>query len=238
MTKLIRQGGFTLAAVAAAGAVALASWRPEPARAQGRPDAQTIAAWVQSFYDQTTTMSADFVQRYTNRVYDRVDTSRGRVRFKKPGMMRFDYAEPNGKIVVSDGDHLTVYEPPDEGQRRGQYYRQPISQAQLPAAFSFLTGRGRLAQDFTFRRLDASRLGYDDGQVLELRPRRPTPHYSRVLLFVDDDAQRRGVVHRVLIVDPSNNRNRFDFRNQRLDRNIADSVFAWRPPGNARRVEP
>jgi outer membrane lipoprotein carrier protein len=183
-------------------------------------------------------MSARFVQRYVNRVYQRTDVSRGRVRFKKPGRMRFDYDEPNGKVIVSDGERLTVYEPPDPGQRRGQYYRQAIGDAQLPAALSFLTGTGRLDEDFTFRLLDASALGYEDGQVLELRSRRPTPHYSRILLYVDDDRQRRGVVHRVLIVDQSNNRNRFDFIDQRFNRDLADSVFAWRPPSNARRIQP
>lgn len=205
---------------------------------QGQPDSATVAAWVQGFYDQTRTMSARFVQRYVNRVYQRTDVSRGRVSFKKPGKMRFDYDRPNGKVIVSDGDQLTVYEPPDQGQSRGQYYRQPISDAQLPAALSFLTGTGRLDEDFRFRLLDAGRLGYQEGQVLELRSRRPTPHYSRILLYVDDDPQRRGVVHRVLIVDPSGNRNRFDFLEQRFNRALQDSLFAWRPPANARRIQP
>jgi outer membrane lipoprotein carrier protein len=222
----------------AAGALLLASGRPERAAAQEQPDAATVAAWVQAFYDQTTTMSARFVQRYVNRVYQRTDVSRGRVRFEKPGKMRFDYDEPNGKVLVSDGQRLTVYEPPDPGQQRGQYYQQPIEDAQLPAALSFLTGTGRLDEDFTFRLLDAEALGYGEGQVLELRSRRPTPHYSRILLYVDDDPQRRGVVHRVLIIDQSQNRNRFDFLEQRFNRSIPDSVFRYRPPRGARRIQP
>ena len=225
-------------ALAAAMAALAASSGSAPASAQQRPNATTVAAWVQAFYDQTRSMSADFEQRYHHRIHDRRTTSRGRVRFKKPGRMRFDYADPNGKVVVTDGTELTVYEPPDAGQSRGQYYQQPMSQAQLPDALSFLTGTGRLAQDFRFRLLDASALGYAEGQVLELRPRRPTAQYSRVLLFVDDDAARRGVVHRVIIVDQSNNTNRFDFRNQRFNTNVQDSVFQYRPPGNARRIQP
>lgn len=219
-------------------AVVLAAAAVRPARAQEEPEAATVAAWVQTFYDQTRTMSARFVQRYVNRVYQRTDTSRGRVRFRKPGMMRFDYDQPNGKVIVSDGRQLLVYEPPDEGSRRGQYYQQPIGDAQLPAALSFLTGTGRLDEDFRFRRLDAARLGYRAGEVLELRPRRPTPHYTRIVLFVDDDPQRRGVVHRIIIIDHANNRNRFDFIDQQLNRRVPESVFGWRPPGNARRVQP
>ena len=216
------------------------SWTGAPpvAAQDDAPDAATVAAWVQGFYDQTRSMSARFVQRYVNRVYQRTDVSRGQVRFRKPGRMRFDYDEPNGKVIVSDGERLTVYEPPDPGQQRGQYYRQAMSESQLPAALGFLTGTGRLDDDFNFRLLDASALGYDEGQVLELRSRRPTPHYARILLYVDDDPRRRGVVHRVLIVDSSQNRNRFDFLEQRFNRSIPRSVFAWRPPDDARRIQP
>lgn len=231
---MLRAAALTLAG----GLAFLGAAASEPAEAQSRPSAAEVASWVQTFYDQTRTMSARFVQRYRNRVYDRTDVSRGRVRFRKPGMMRFDYEEPNGKIVVSDGQQLTVFEPPDPGQQRGQYYQQPISDAQLPAALSFLTGTGRLDENFRFRLLDASRLGYSEGQVLELRSRRPTPHYSRILLFVDDDASRRGVVHRIMIVDSSNNVNRFDFLEQQLNRDVPESAFRWRPPAGTRRIQP
>lgn len=231
---MLRAAALTLAG----GLAFLGAGASEPAEAQSRPSAAEVASWVQTFYDQTRTMSARFVQRYRNRVYDRTDVSRGRVRFRKPGMMRFDYEEPNGKIVVSDGQQLTVFEPPDPGQQRGQYYQQPISDAQLPAALSFLTGTGRLDENFRFRLLDASRLGYSEGQVLELRSRRPTPHYSRILLFVDDDESRRGVVHRIMIVDSSNNVNRFDFLEQQLNRDVPESAFRWRPPAGTRRIQP
>ncbi|MCC6875991.1 MAG: outer membrane lipoprotein carrier protein LolA [Sandaracinaceae bacterium] len=210
-----------------------------PVRAQPpeRPTATTVAAWVQAFYDQTQTLSARFVQRYVSEVYQRTDVSRGTVRFKKPGRMRFDYDEPNGKVVVSNGRTLVVYEPGDEGGA-GQYFEQAMTDAQVPLALGFLTGTGRLDRDFSFRSLDPTQQGFPSGQVLELRARRPTPHYSRILLYVDADPARRGVVHRVLIVDQANNRNRFDFLEQRRNPELADTLFDWRPPAGARRVQP
>jgi outer membrane lipoprotein carrier protein len=229
-----------IVAIALAGAVASGSplasaQQPQPTQ---QPSAETVASWVQTFYDQTRTMSARFTQRYHNRVYDRTDTSRGRVRFRKPGMMRFDYDQPNGKIIVTTGDRLLVYEPPSDGSGPGQYYEQAMSEAQLPDALSFLTGTGRLADDFTFRLLDARRLGFTQGQVLELRSRRPTPHYSRILLFVDASPQRRGVVHRVLIEDQAHNTNTFDFQQQQLNRDVPEADFRWRPPRGAHRIQP
>ena len=201
------------------------------------PSASTVASWVETYYNRSTSMSARFVQRYRNRVHQTTQVSRGLVRFRRPGMMRFDYDAPNGKVVVSDGTNLTVYEPPPEGQTRGQYYQQALGDAQLPAALGFLMGTSSFTRDYRFRLLDAAQLEFS-GQVLELRPRRPTPQYTRILLFVDATEGSQGIIHRVVIVDHSNSQNRFDFEQQNHSQTVAESAFRWRPPANARRVQP
>src|SRR5687768_9546747 len=73
--------------------------------------ADAVAAAVQGFYDQTRDVSAAFFQTYVNKLYQRTDRSQGKVVFKKPGMMRWDYDQPNGKVIASDGKMLRVYEP-------------------------------------------------------------------------------------------------------------------------------
>lgn len=201
------------------------------------PSAATVASWVETYYNRTSSMSARFTQRYRNRVHQNTQVSRGLVRFRRPGMMRFDYDAPNGKVVVSDGTNLVVYQPPGEGEARGQYFEQPMADAQLPAALGFLTGTGSFTRDYRFRLLNAAQLEFD-GQILELRPRRPSPHYTRILLFIDDSEAAQGTIHRVVIVDHSNNQNRFDFEQQSHARAVPESTFRWRPPANARRIQP
>ncbi len=196
---------------------------------------------MQSFYDQSRTFQASFSQRQYTKVYDRTEEARGRVVFEKPGRMRWDYAEPNGQVFVSDGTTLTIYQPPDEGEQHGQVIRRDLGEHQLPQAFSFLTGTGRLDRDFTFRLLDSRRQGFRNGYVLELRPREATPHYDRVLFFVrivEQNGRSAGVIQRVLIIDSSGNRNRFDFTEMRFPRDVPDSRFRYRPPAGARRVDP
>ena len=75
----------------------------QPTAAQDTPPdpGRAVAAAVQSFYDQTTDVSASFHQTYVNRLYKRTDRSKGKVVFKKPGKMRWDYAKPNGKVIVA-----------------------------------------------------------------------------------------------------------------------------------------
>ena len=201
-------------------------------------DARSVAAAVQSFYNQTRGVQAQFEQSYFYRLYNRRDRSRGSVTFLKPGMMRWRYARPNGKVITSHGNNLWIFEPGSEGER-GQCITQTVGDNQLPQAFSFLTGEGQLDENFSFRLLDAERHGYSNGYVLELRPAEESPHYDRILFFVPErEGRPSGIVRRVLIIDASGNRNRFDFSNLEWNPQVAESNFRFRPPRGVRCIQP
>lgn len=197
-------------------------------------DAAAVAAQVQAFYDQNRTVQADFSQSYLYKIYQRQERSQGRVVFKKPGKMRWDYAQPNGKVIVSDGRLLQVYEPGDQAES-GQLLEQKIDQHQLPAAFSFLLGKGKLVEDFHVRLLAAEGQAFRQGYVLELRPKKPQPQYERLVFYVGA-GNSRGVVHRMLILDAAGNRNRFDFSHLRFDHEVSEERFHFRAPAKTRRV--
>lgn len=206
------------------------------AEAQQPTDARSVAASVQSFYDQTTDVSASFYQTYVHKLYNRTDTSKGRVVFKKPGKMRWDYSRPAGKVIVADGTKVQIYEPGEEGEV-DQVIEQKLTQSQLPQAMSFLTGTGKLEDDFTFRLLDAKKQGYKTGHVLELMPKKPTTQYERILFYVESNPKVRGLVRRLLILDANGNRNRFDFSELKFNGGVGDKPFRWQAPAKARRVK-
>jgi len=208
-----------------------------PAKSAQAPSADEVVAAVQAFYDQTKSVESEFFQTYYNQLYKKYDRSRGSVKFEKPGRMRWDYAAPNGKVIVSDGKKLVIYEP-GEDKEPGQVFERAISDSELPQALAFLTGTGKLADDFSVRLLDAASQGFTGGYVLELLPKRPSPHYERILFYVDGDEKRAGLVHRVLIVDGAGNRNRIDFKTPKFNRPLDAKTFAWQPPKDARRVQP
>jgi outer membrane lipoprotein carrier protein len=205
-----------------------------PAAASALSAPQVVAA-VQAFYDQTRSIEADFFQTYFNQLYQKYDRSSGVVKFAKPGRMRWDYAAPNGKVVVSDGKKLLIYEP-GEDKEPGQVFEHKLGDTELSNALAFLTGQGKLGDDFNARLLDAAAQGFSGGYVLELIPKKPSPHFERILFYVDGDAKRAGLVHRVLIVDSAGNRNRFDFKGFKFNRALDAKTFAWQPPKDARRL--
>lgn len=221
----------------AAAAVIIAATSPSsPARAdgEGARSAAHVAGLVQRFYDQTRTVQTAFQQTHYDRMYQRTTRSRGILSIERPGKLRFDYLGGNGKVVVSDGRVLTVYEPGDEGGA-GQYARTAVREEGIPSALAFLTGAARLDRDFRFRLVDPSRFRWS-GYVLELRPRRPEPSYRRAFLYVESNPRAAGVVRRVLVQDHDGNLNRFSFQRMRFNRPLAASRFAFEPPRGATRI--
>ena len=211
-----------------------AATKPDAAK----PDAARVAlSAVQTFYDQTHDVSAEFFQTYVNKLYDRTDRSRGHVVFKKPGQMRWDYAKPNGKIIVASNGKFIVYEPGEEPGEKGQVIEQSFAEADLPQALAFLLGTGRLADDFDARLLDSAREGFAGGQVLELKAKKPSPHFDRILFYVENTPALRGLVRRMIIVDASGNRNRFDFSSFKFNGGATQAMFDYKPPADARRVQ-
>ena len=204
-------------------------------------DPAVVVGLVQSFYDQTKTLQAEFRQTRYTRLYDRYDRASGKVVFKKPGMMRWDYAKPNGQVFVSDGKKLLIYQPPEEGEKRGQLIERALHEDQLPSAFSFLVGKGVLDEDFEIRLLEHDNESFKDGYVLQLIPRKPTPNYEQLVFYVrtlTSNGKRAGVVQRVLIIDAAGNRNRFDFSKLEFNRDVPDKRFSYRPPRGTDRVTP
>ncbi len=227
-TTCLFLGALAASALAQEGAGDLST----PVRTASR--AQTVAAEVQTFYDQADTFQARFTQTYYHRLYRRYQRSTGRLYFDKPGRMRFDYAAPNGKVIVSNGTHLTAFDPGDDGEA-GQYFKTEVGDNALSRAFGFLTGEGRILDDYHVRLLNARAWRWS-GEILELRPRVADPRIARIVLYVDGDASRPGVVHRIRIDDHEGNRNKFELRRMRFNRDIPASRFRYTPPAGSHRL--
>ena len=229
MMRRLLAPSCALAALLALPPLVLDAAEPTRASAQVPVTADVVAARVQAFYDQTQTVQARFQQHFWSRVYSRTQSSRGRLAIRRPGQVRFDYDAPSGKVLVSDGRQWTMYEP-IEGTA-GQY-AQGDAAAASASALGFLTGSARIT-DFTrtLRAPSATQPAHTD--ALELRPRRPDPHYTRIVVYVDNDPGALGVVRRVSIEDADGNWNRFDFSDLRFNRDLPASTFAFAPPAGA-----
>jgi outer membrane lipoprotein carrier protein len=223
-----------LALAIAAAASFVAPARPADAQSQpaahAGPTADEIVGRVQAFYNQTKTFQAGFKQEYTIKMHDQKRTSEGRVVFEKPGKMSWTYREPNGNRVVSDGKTLKVYE-----EQNHQMFEQPVDKSYYPAALSFLMGQGKLTESFELSLVPQAQLKYENGYVLEGKPKDATPAYQRVFLFVDAATAQ---VRRVTIVDAQSNRNTFTFDKPVVNMKVPPAEFAFEPPPGTQVIRP
>jgi outer membrane lipoprotein carrier protein len=187
-------------------------------------------AKVQAFYDKTTTFKADFVQEFVAKLHNTKKVSKGVVTFVKPGKMYFEYADPEGNRVISDGATLRVYE-----KSANQMFEQVVDKSQYPAALSFLTGTGKLTDSFTFEQVEGEKMGFKGGLVLTGTPKQPSAAYKKVLFYVDKATWQ---VRRVLILDAQGNRNRFDFNSPKVNEPVPAETFRFTPPPGTTIVKP
>lgn len=216
-----------LAAPLVAPGTSAAEKAPPPAVA-AEPDAEGIADRVQAFYEKTKTFKASFAQRYLIKAHNKTKESQGSVVFEKPGKMSWRYS--NGNRVVADGKLIKVYEKDNK-----QMYEQPMEKSQYPAALSFLLGDGSLKKSFKLRKLDAKKMKFENGYVLEAVPVEPTPAYQKMILYVDGKTSQ---VRRVLLLDAQGNQNRFTFARPVVNKPAAKDEFVFKAPPGTQVVKP
>lgn len=190
--------------------------------------AEEIADRVQAFYQQTRTFKASFKQKYWIKAHNKTKSSRGDVRFEKPGKMSWRYS--NGNRVVSDGKVIKVYE-----KENRQMYEQPLDKSQYPAALAFLVGEGDLKKSFRLRLLDSKQMKFEGGYVLEGVPVEATPAYQSLILYVD---AKTAHVRRVMLLDAQGNRNVFTFDKPVVNKRSPKGEFEYTPPPGTEVVRP
>lgn len=196
------------------------------AAATNQPDAAAVMDGVQKFYQTTADFKAKFRQTYVYKVYGRTQVSSGKVFFKKPGRMRWDYDKPVPKLFVSDGQMLWVYEP-----QESQVFRRSLRSSQLPVALTFMSGKGRLEDEFTGKLLASTD---DKNWLLELTPKKNAGDYQVLRLKVDRTTFQ---VQASTVVDPVGNTNTVEFSDIENNKGLPDKGFEFTPPAGVRIIE-
>ncbi len=192
-----------------------------PGAARASPaDARALARRVQGFYERTQDLEARFTQTYRYAALGRAQVSRGTLKVKKPGMIRWDYLEPERKVLAVKGSRLVQYEP-----EANQAYVDPKFDASaMSAAVTFLVGKGDLLKEF-----DAS---VGEGGALVLRPKKADPRVESVALTVGPS----GEVSSTRVVDGSGNVNQIAFEDIRRNVGLRDADFEVALPRDVHRV--
>jgi outer membrane lipoprotein carrier protein len=193
--------------------------------AEAAPKVDEVVRRLQARYDETKDFTAEFVQAVDVESLGRTLESHGRVAFKRPGRMRWEFLAPEEQTIVADGETLWIYQPKHEQVLKAPF--QVAFQSAMPV--SFLLGIGRLAEDF-----DPEILSADERKIrLRLEPKNDADIGELVLTV---DAKSYDVVS-ATVTDPLGNETRLTFTNLRHGVGLPDSTFAFEVPDGVDVVE-
>jgi outer membrane lipoprotein-sorting protein len=119
--KISSRYGIYLVAFLAAFAV---SRQGQAAAAADNADA--IVEALQKNYDATTDFVADFRQETQVKTLNRSLKANGKISYKRPGKMLWNYENPKGQFVLADGKYLYYFQP-----EQNQVIKSPLKNAGL-----------------------------------------------------------------------------------------------------------
>lgn len=208
------------------GSALVATVNLQSSRAAESTSTEAIVDALQRTYDATVDFVADFRQETDVKTLGRSLKASGKVSFKRPGKMLWNYETPKGQFVLADGKHLYFYQP-----EQNQVIKSPLKNAfrgDIP--LSFLLGLGNLKKDF-----NASLKASDEVQnVLRLEPKGEAGGHNEILVGVSKSSSD---IVWVSVRDAANNLTTLRFSNMRKGVGIKDSLFQLQIPNGADVVE-
>jgi len=124
--------------------------------------------------------STRFSQTLTIKAMDITDKASGKAYFKRPGMMRWEYEEPDRQIIVTDSDVLWIYRPEDNQVMTGK----------SPSFFSggkgasFLSDMNAIRKKFAITLQEKINDGY---YVLKLVPKEKTLDVTAIYISISPE---------------------------------------------------
>lgn len=173
---------------------------------------------IEAYYKKITAFRASFAQVVQRAHLPRPLKRSGKVYFKAPGKMRWDYTQPDKVYYVSDGDVLWSYEVETK-----QCIKMGVKQSELYDSLKFLFGQGDLRGSF-----DVSAVPAKDGLVgVKLVPKTGQSNYKSLTLYADPKTFEIG---RSELIDPLDNVSTITFSKVSYEDISDDKVFQFTPP--------
>ncbi|MEE2780347.1 MAG: outer membrane lipoprotein carrier protein LolA [Myxococcota bacterium] len=185
------------------------------------PSLDQVIDGIQGFYGSVTDFKAEFHQVVRRKHLPRPLRRQGMVYFKKPGMMRWDYTQPDKVLYVSDGNILWAYEPAEKVA-----HKLRVQGSELYSSLKFLFGQGKLREEFDLA-IEPAR----DGLIsLRLVPKEPQSGYKSLVLRVDPTTWEIRVTE---MVDPLDTVSEITFKGP-VYAPLKDAGFRFQPPAGTR----
>jgi outer membrane lipoprotein carrier protein len=192
------------------------------AAADAPDDAAKTLDAVQKRYDSVQDLRASFAQTSFSAALGKESEARGTVVVKRPGKMRWEYAKPDGRVIVLDGSAIRIWSPAEK-----QLQIAPLSAENVsPTALGFLMGQTVLRDSFDVK--PVSEPGRSERGLL-LHPKSDAGFESLTLWLDPKTLQLREST----VVDLFGNRTRVRFEGIAENAGVEPASFEFATPAGA-----
>ncbi len=196
-----------------------------PARAQGTA---AIVSSIQKKYASINDLNSKFTQETRIKDLEEKILSSGKVWFKKPAMMKWQYEEPWKDTIASDGKKVWYFD-----SRENQVAETEIDSVWAGSLGSYTVIS--ILEDLD--RLFDVRLGAgstdEQGNILLDLKQKKQEHSKQVTIAVDPKTH---TLRKIIIGDIFGNTTIIELGTAEINLNIPDSFFTFRKPKGARTV--
>lgn len=178
---------------------------------------------IEKRYNRAQTLEVRFEESY--KTGGRTRTESGDLFLRKPGRMRWQYSQPEGKLFVSDGKNVYFYSP--DSNRAEKMKLKETEDMRAPMAF--LLGRLEFNRDFgqyTHRQEGAN-------LFITAVPKSDKVPYREVSFLVAEDAR----ILRLIVQGQDSSVLDFSFSSEKLNPPINDQMFRFVLPKGAEFVD-
>jgi outer membrane lipoprotein carrier protein len=190
-------------------------------------DLGAVVEGLQQRYSSVSTLKASFQQTYRAPGIEQIES--GVFWLKKPGLMRWEYRQPEEKLFIADGKESFLYIPRDR-----QVTIQPFSVSDMHSTpLEFLLGAGDISKSFAISWELEFKPNSVNAVMLRLIPRRSESEYSFIVLELDRESyELRGIIIR----EPEGNTSRFVFTDFVFNVKVDNKSFKFKTPKGVEEV--
>ncbi|BDA78412.1 membrane protein [Leptospira kobayashii] len=192
---------------------------------------------IKKKFSEINSYSADFQIKSVENKKEK--TMRGKSLYKRPGKIRYNFNEPEGDEIVSDGKTLYIFI-----KRLGAVGKQDLSLDKKNSSGALFTtnsadGLSRLFRKYHYKfdAIEQPRIVFEKDPtkyfVLELDQREKIGGFEKMKLFVDSESY---LIKRAIATDGRGKETTIAFSNINFEEEIQDGVFNFHMSGNAKIV--
>jgi len=178
---------------------------------------------AQDAYEKTLDIKANFIQEVNIKSLNKTDREEGIFYFKNPRRMVWDYLKPKAKKMVINPQTAWLYIPED----RVVYLQDAEGVFKSKASIRFLSGLGKLTEDFRITFVSPDNVDREGNFLLNLVPKERDFGIEEFFLTLDKETFQ---VTRLSFTDSYGNTTRLLFRNIKINNHLPEKFFSFTPP--------